>query len=280
MRPAHLLSTLRHRLRISVDRHPALLGSLRDLRFALMQGPWRPLLIRFYQRWSRNPSFATASRSVVEPFDAGEAVRRLERDAYAPGLRVPDAVVAPIVRFMRADDARRLDNPHRVCPEIDRLARDPALVAVARGYLGAEPILLDSRIYWTLPVPDERGRVYRAADNGLFHYDVIDVKALSVFVYLTEVDGECGPHVVVPGSQRPRAPGVPRRRRLDDGEAERRYAGRMHTITGPRGTAWFEDILCYHKQAAGTKVRLMLTFSYSLHRQPRREDLVAEERFA
>jgi hypothetical protein len=271
MKPAHLYSTLRHRLKASAEDHPALLGRLRALRFALMQGPWQPLLIRGYQRWGNNPSFLAAPESLLEPFDTAEAVRRLERDAFAPGLRVPEATVDAIVRFMREDDSRRIDNPHHVCPEIDRLAHDPALVSVARGYLGAEPILLESRMYWTIPFPDERGRVYHAADNGQFHYDVVDVKSLSVFVYLTDVDSTCGPHVVIRGSQRRRVPGEFRARMLDDATAERRYGDRIQMITGPRGTAWLEDILCYHKQAIGPNIRLLLTIVYSLHRRPVRE---------
>jgi len=106
------------------------------------------------------------------------------------------------------------------------------------------------------------------AEDGLFHYDLVDIKALTVFVYLTDVDEDSNPHVVIPGTQTRRTPAQILRRSLSDREAERRFAGRMRTITGPRGTGWFEDITTYHKQAGGGKVRLMLTLLYSLHRRP------------
>src|SRR5262245_30869635 len=248
MKPAHLYSVLRRYLKSTVTGHTGALEALRGLRFALIQGPWRPVMIWFHQRWSRNPAFATAPGSSLGPIDVGDAVRRLERDAYAPGFRVPETTVEAIVRFMRADDSRRIDNPHHACPEIDRLVRDPALVAVARGFLGAEPILLESRMYWTIPVPDERGRYYGPADHGQFHYDVVDVKSVSVFVYLTDVDAESGPHVVISGSQRSR--GL-RPRTLDDANAERRFGGRMTTIIGSRRTGVFAYIECLSMRASG-----------------------------
>jgi hypothetical protein len=58
------------------------------------------------------------------------------------------------------------------------------------------------------------------------------------------------------------------RRTITDERAHRDYGKRIEVITGPGGTGWFEDITCYHKQAVGSKVRLMLSIIYSLHRRP------------
>jgi hypothetical protein len=112
-----------------------------------------------------------------------------------------------------------------------------------------------------------------AAEGGRFHYDLADLKSVTLFVYLTDVEADCGPHVVIRGTQGRKSASRIFNRFLEEGEIRRRFAGRMHVITGQRGTAWFEDISCYHKQAAAEKVRLMLSIIYSLHRPP-----LAEER--
>ena len=266
---ATVYDSFRTRLRNSLDHRRSLLWAFRKMRYLLVQGPWQPLIVRYHQLTSRNPPMPVAPESLFEPLDVDATVGCLDRDAYAPGFRVPEPMVDEIVDYVRADGARWIDNPHHSCFAIDRIAHDPVIVAVARGYLRAEPILLETRLYWTLPFPDEQGRVFHTADGGMFHYDVADVKSLTVFLYLTDVDAESGPHVVIPGSQARRTPRQILQRMLDDATARRRYGNRIHTITGPRGTGWFEDITCYHKQAHGTKVRLLLSFTYSLHRRPR-----------
>ena len=271
MNPGLLYATLRRHVRDSITRRPAVLEVLRILRFLMVQGPWQPLVVRWHQAFGHHPPFPATATSLLDPLDVVAAVRQLDREAYAPGFQVPEPLVEEIVSFVRADGRRRLEDPHHDCPAVHRIAHDPVLAAVARGYLGAEPTLTETRINWTLPLPDERGRVWLTADNGRFHYDLADVKALSVFVYLTDVDPDCGPHVVVRGTQRRRTPGEILNRFLDDETVDRRYRDRVHTILGRRGTGWFEDITTYHKQAIGTKVRLILALTYSLSRGERAE---------
>ena len=275
MSQATLYDSFRTRLRNSLDHKRSALYWFRKARYLLVQGPWQPLVVRWYQMTTRNPPMPVAAESLFAPIDPGAIAGRLDYEAYSPGFRVPEPMVDEIVRYVRGDGARWIDNPHHVCPAIHRIAHDPAIVAVARRYLRAEPILLETRTYWTLPFPDQQGRVFHTADGGMFHYDVADVKSMTVFLYLTDVDADSGPHVVIRGTQARRTPRQILRRMLDDGTAERLYRGRIETILGPRGTGWFEDITCYHKQAHGTKVRLLLSFTYSLHRRPRPSKLDA-----
>jgi hypothetical protein len=271
MKPGLVYATLRRHLRDSITHRDAVLEAFRTVRYLTVQGPWQPLVVRWHRAFGHNPPFPATESSMLPPLDVESTVRGLQRDAYASGFRVAGETVDEIVSFVRADGRRRLEDPHHDCPAVNRIVHDPALAAVARGYLGAEPVLTETRINWTLPFPDEQGRVWLTADGGRFHYDLADVKALSVFVYLTDVDPDCGPHVVVRGTQRRRTPAQILRRFLDDETVARRYGDRVHTILGPRGTGWFEDITTYHKQAIGTKVRLILTAIYSLRRGPRAE---------
>lgn len=261
-------TSLRARLRVGLNHRERLLGWFRILRYLLVQGPWRAWLIRFHAMRNANPLLPVRAQSVFDRVDAAAAATALDRDAVTERFQAPDELIAGIVEWVRDNDAKRIDDPHVDCEGVSAIAHDPRVIGVARRYLGAEPILFTSKIYWTIPRPDERGRVAAAAEGGQFHYDLADLKAVTLFVYLTEVDAECGPHVAVRGSQQRVTPDQILRRTISDELVQRRYAGRIETILGPRGTCWFEDITCYHKQSVGTKVRLMLSIIYSLHRRP------------
>jgi hypothetical protein len=264
-----LYDSFRTRLRNSLDHHRSWLWAFRKMRYVLVQGPWQPLVIRYHQLTSHNPPLACGNETLFPALDVDGTAARLRRDAYSPGFQVPQEMVDETVAYVRTTGARWIDDPHAACPAIERIARDPAIVAVARDYLRAEPVLLETRMYWTLPFPDEHGRVFHTADGGMFHYDVADVKSMTVFLYLTDVDADCGPHVVIKRTQARRTPNQILRRMLDDATAQRLHGERIVTILGPRGTGWFEDITTYHKQAHGTKVRLLLSMTYSLHRKAR-----------
>jgi len=257
-------TSLRARLRVRLNHRETLLAWFRMLRYVLVQGPWRPWLVRHYAAHNANPPLPARATTLFEDFDAAAAGRALGVDGYTGRFRVPDEMVAPVVDWTRAVGAKRIDDPHVDCEEVARIVHDPRVIDAARRFLGAEPILFTSKIYWTTPRPGSSG----AAEDGLFHYDLADVKSVTLFVYLSDVDGESGPHVVVRGTMRRVTPLEILRRMVSDEFILRRYPGRIETITGPRGTGWLEDITCYHKQAGGTKVRLMLSVIYSLHRQP------------
>jgi hypothetical protein len=258
---------LRARLRDYVGDKEALLDFLRMSRYALLQGPWQPLLIRHYQSIDRNEPMPVSPETLFPGVQAGDAIRELGLEARAHGFQVPAAMVEEIHDYAHDVGLKRIDDPHLDCGPVHRIAHDPAIVNVARGFLKAEPVLFDSKLYWTLPPADPSLRQRAAAEHGRFHYDLADFKALTVFVYLTDVDEESGPHVVIRGTHERRTPLQIMRRFIGDDDARRRYPNRMEVITGPRGTGWFEDITCYHKQMPGSKARLMLTLIYALQRR-------------
>ena len=261
-------TSLRAQLRVRLNHRETILGWFRILRYVLVQGPWRPWLARYYAAKNSNPPLPARADTLFGGFDVGAAAAELDREAFTRRAEVPERVVADIATWTRAVGAKRIDDPHVDCEGVSRIAHDPRVIEVARRFLGAEPILFSSKIYWTTPRPDGRGGMGGAAENGQFHYDLADVKALTLFVYLSDVDEQSGPHVVVRGTQRRVTPAQILRRTVSEEFVRRNFPGRVETITGRRGTSWFEDITCYHKQATGTKVRLMLSIIYSLHRRP------------
>jgi len=259
---------MRARLRAYAAGREHLLTALRMLRYGMLQGPWQEWLVHHHQRHGHNPPLGSADETMFRTLEAPSCARVLRSRGWGGSFVAPDTIVEEIARYARALGVKRSDDPHLFCRAANRLARDPAIVAVAREFLGAEPILCASNLYWTIPPADADGQRAAAAEGGRFHYDLIDVKALTVFVYLTDVDLDCGPHVVIEGTQGPKRRLRKFDRFLADREVERHYADRLRVITGRRGTGWFEDITCYHRQEAARTVRLMISINYSLRRPP------------
>lgn len=183
------------------------------------------------------------------------AVRPVE-DAYRPDLphfepesteRRPDCHVA----FHFPDDI--LAAPHLL-----ELANRPELLAVAEDFLGCKPLIGYLTAWWSYPTsigPQQ-------AEN--FHRDVDDWKFLKLFVYLTDVGDENGPHVYVKAS----APDPALRRigRFTDEEVEAAFgADRFIRNCGAAGTGFFENTFGVHKGQPPEKgIRLLFQVVYCL----------------
>jgi hypothetical protein len=261
-------TSFRARLRNYLSDKETLLEYFRMMRYALLQGPWQPWVVRYYRGHHPNPPLAVFPHTLFADLDADRAVDQLHRDAFAPGFTVPEDLVNATVAYGKGLGVKRSDDPHLYCEAAHRIARDPRVVEIARRYLGAEPILNSSKLYWTIPPPDAKGQMDAAAERGRFHYDLADVRSLAIFIYLSDVDEACGPHIVIPGTQGRKSLSGTVNRFLSEDDATRRFGSRIRVITGPRGTGWFEDIACYHKQAPAQRPRLMMSIIYSLHRPP------------
>jgi hypothetical protein len=132
-------------------------------------------------------------------------------------------------------------------PAVAALMNDPVLVALARNYLGCEPILDTCRI-WASPAI--AGARPTTEITQLFHYDASHPGFIKFFIYLTDVDSDTGPHCVVPASHRPGIAGWKLRlgpRRVGDAEIERAYPGAARELVGPKGTVIAEDTRAFHK---------------------------------
>lgn len=144
------------------------------------------------------------------------------------------------------------------CPAVLDVVNHPAVLRLAARYLGCTATLSSLGIRWSFPT--RAG----AEDTQLFHRDPDDWRFLKLFIYLTDVDEDTGPHVFVAGSHR--TAGRLRARPYDAAEIERRY-GRdaVWTITGPRGTAFIADTYGIHRGAVPlARPRLILQVQYSL----------------
>ncbi len=253
-------------LRQYLKRQPRLVALIRALRAIWWLGPWREFFINYHQRRNQNPALVRHHRSLFPELDAKKALDELNQAGYARGIQLPEAEINQIVDFYGQQDDSA--NPHLHCQTVHHIAHDPKLLEVIIGYFGIEPVLYSSSLYWTWP-PDSQEKLQQAlALKSRFHYDVGDFKTLILFIYLTDVDEDSGPHMVIAGSHKQKKPLRLLTRYLNDRKAFAEFGNQIKVITGQRGTGFFEDLTCYHKHPVGSKARLVLTICYLLQRKP------------
>lgn len=157
-------------------------------------------------------------------------------------------------------------------PLFVRLAFDPYIVAIAGRYLGCPPIHVQTNAWFSFP-----GRVSKnnlSMNGQLFHQDKEFTKFFKVFIYLSDVGLEQGPHSYVEGSHRDELhrKGVGLSERVKDADIGRYYdCARIKTIAGPAGSILFGDTSCVHKGESvtrGMRVMLQLEYASSLYLSP------------
>ena len=108
---------------------------------------------------------------------------------------------------------------------------DPMWLFLARAYLGHSAQLDAILGWWSVP-----GEEKNYSDNAqLFHSDRVRLSFVKFFTWLTDVESESGPHVLVPGSHRSRPKQLRADRRFTDEEVIAQGL-KPHEITGKAGT--------------------------------------------
>ena len=152
--------------------------------------------------------------------------------------------------------------------DIQALLADGSLLSLVQDYLGCEPIADVLSMWWHTNfhnMPDAE-----AAQH--FHFDMDRFKWVKVFVYLTDVGLDNGPHMFVEGSHA--SGGIPKDilergyARIMDDEIEALYSlDKIHSFTAPKGTIIIEDTRGLHKGAhvlSDSRLILQIQFSNSL----------------
>jgi hypothetical protein len=267
------------RLRDVLYETPWLYKIARTIRFTAIIGPWRVLLVRYHRRFNRNPKVPTLDPTLVPDVDASTIASTLERAGFAMCGVLPEDYVSRVVALCGPIKRGTIYNPHEKWDVVRQAAYDSTFIDIARRYLGVEPIICASKIWWSLPdvkgeeslfTKEEMGARFEKEHTATFHFDVADCKSLVVFIYLTDVvDGECGPHMVIEGTHKKKALSELVRVYLDDDSALRRFgADNIKTVFGTKGTFFFEELTAYHKGIVAKKPRLIMCINYTLHRQP------------
>lgn len=152
---------------------------------------------------------------------------------------------------------------------LQRLIKDPGILAIAAKFLGAPPVHMGSEISWSLPVPGNFVEQRNAAQ--VFHYDLDDYRFIKFFFYLTDVDLASGPHTYIRGTHKgkkllhqligTRCASIPDEKILECYDAKN-----MVNVCGKAGFGFVENALCFHRGSQPTeKPRLMLQIEYSMN---------------
>ena len=262
-------ATLYSRLRSALYDTPWLYKIARTIRFAALVGPWRPLLVGHYRRFSRNPKVSAIGPTLVPDVNAAEIASTLEQTGFAIGGILPKDHVCRVAEFCGPMQCAAIINPHEKWDAVKEIAYDPKFLEIARNYLGVEPVVCSSKIWWSIPGAKSEDRLTAKGHNATFHFDVADYKSLVVFIYLTDVvDRECGPHMVIEGTHKKKTLSDLLKVYLDDDTALRRFGERIKTVLGRKGTFFFEEPTAYHRGVGAKKPRLILAIDYTLHRKP------------
>jgi hypothetical protein len=153
-------------------------------------------------------------------------------------------------------------------PDVQNLIADLSFADLAQSYLGARPIIDALSMWWLTDYSDQPD----AQAAQFFHFDMDRPKWLKIFIYLTDVYSDNGPHSFVMGSHK--SGGIPRDllkkryARLSDEEVARCYdKTEIKEIVAPRGAILAEDTRGLHKGkivSRGDRLMLQIQFSNSL----------------
>ena len=147
---------------------------------------------------------------------------------------------------------------------VQDLIMDPVLIKIARNYLGVNPIFDFAAMWWST---DSKTKKEDAAQE--YHFDLDRPKWLKIFIYLTDVNKDNGPHCYISGTHKV---GNKPQEILDRGyvrvvdkELENHYPkSSFKEVTGPAGTVVFGDTGCWHKGKPIIKGdRLILQLEYT-----------------
>jgi hypothetical protein len=178
-----------------------------------------------------------------------------------------------LVELVKWEQVHSLDSP------LVRVALDRKLLEIVSLYLGMWPRLHAIGAWLNFPTEDE------AKESQLWHRDGDDLKIVKVFVYLNDVDKDCGPFSYIPKTHPfgAKAGMIPKQKnpgRVTDDEMRDAIPPEAWlACTGPAQTMILADTTGYHrggKPARGNRVLLTYTYTsgtpfknrkYSVHRE-------------
>ena len=250
-------------LKKCTSKRPQLLHFIRIIRAVLYLWPWRHLVVKILQNNLKNSQAQVTNVNCFSDLDADHIVRNIDEYGYSTGILLSEHYVDAVVRFYQDLDMEIMRNPHNRNKTIFDIAYNYQIIKVARKYFRVEPIFHSSVIYWSFPRFDNCGNP-SPSYHQRFHYDVGDFRSLNVFIYLTNTNIDCGPHVVIETTHKYKKPSQLIRHTLTDKEAHDTYGDRVKVILGEKGTGFFENTTCFHKQLINKKPRLILNLVYSM----------------
>lgn len=242
---------------------PTLIRMLQSGRAVLHFGPWRHV-IRAAIRMARPPEEdASVQGASIVKLDSARLVETIRADGIVMAGSLPWEMLGRIRAISDGLPPGEYGDFDEI-PDVRALVQCAAIVSVVRGYLQAEPELLECNLVVAhAESPDISPRM---GSQRQFHFDYAGWHSLNLFTYLTDVSEDTGANQVVIGTHRVRKAWDALRMAIPDDEIKDRFRNRIRTITGPAGTMFFEDTSAFHCRQRHTTRRVMLNILYASHR--------------
>jgi hypothetical protein len=182
--------------------------------------------------------------------------------AYLATAPVARGASAPVTADTKGVASATYDLPTILaCPHLIQAMNHPDILQIAAGFLGCRPTLSGVGLRWSF-ASDAVSEVQK------FHRDAEDWRILRLFIYLTDVHDDCGPHQFVGGSHK--TMGRLRLRPYSDDDIDRQFGrDRVLTVSGPRGTAFMGNMWGVHRGVPPTgRARLLFNCTYTMTATP------------
>jgi hypothetical protein len=229
-------------------------------------GPWREPMVGWMARMHKTRRVETTGESDIVEIDREASSERLRKTGFSGTFRFAPELIDRVMNEIPVDFSGREHDLHLKSPAMRRIMYDPGVIDLVTGYLGVAPHVYQSeltavnRLNRTQIVPGE-------TCTKDFHFDVSDFRSLTLFVYLNDIESDGGAHVLIPSTHRSLTLSRYRSRILSYAEASHRYGtDRIVTITGPKGTAFLEDLVNWHKRSVTNRGRYCLSVTYTINR--------------
>ncbi|WP_299900421.1 hypothetical protein [uncultured Aquimarina sp.] len=240
----------------------------------------RKLALSILKIGNRNPNKTYVNDDLS--YESGKIINQLVENGHSDLISIGESKLEKIIDYANEIDYLDIDSkkPYKIdyssptkpgkglwysndkvisCEQIEQIVYDKNNVEIARKYLGVEPKIKDVRMWWSFPKTENKSTSLYG-----FHYDIDAYKFLKLFIYITDVDSETGPHVIISNTHKRKTIFEKYNRRLTDKMVEERFnKERIKVMTGKSGEGFFEDTFCYHKGTSPLKPRLILQIEYS-----------------
>ena len=196
---------------------------------------------------------------------------------YDPGCLEPALVTVDQLREQGENTARYKTRDVIECPHVLRTATDPVLLSIMTKHLGTAPMILDYSCWWSFAQEEQDSQ-----HAQLFHFDLADYRFCLMFIYLTDVDMDGGPHTVFEKTHemddiakiREQYAGSTddwdawffQNQRKTDDEMDQYFSGmKPVSLTGAKGTSLLVNTRGIHKGLTPTKQdRLIIQVVYGV----------------
>jgi hypothetical protein len=152
------------------------------------------------------------------------------------------------------------------CPSVDKIIRDRMLIEIARKYLGYYPTLITRHLTWSFASDLDEAEIQKLYPPTNFHYDVAGFNFVTVSFFITDVDENTGPHIMIEKSHNRKPLQMLFRSNIQKEAMVWSYYDRSKqlTITGNAGFGFFQDPSCIHRlKLPRNGNRLILQIRYS-----------------